>query len=109
MGKVELTLKEYNDLIEATTTALNQKLELKKQLIESQKRYDELEHRNVQLLARCLEVSAWCWTHKFVEEGIVINDDNLDEFVSHYIYEDYTREEVLKGVRYLYESKFNKR
>jgi hypothetical protein len=83
-------------------------MELKRELIEAQKRYQALEQRSVQLLAKCLEVSAWCWTHKFTEE-IEITNDNLDEFVSHYIYEDYTREEVLKGIRYLYEKQFNKR
>lgn len=108
MGKVELTLTEYNDLVEATTTALNQKLELKRELIEAQKKYNSLEERNVQLLAKCMEVSAWVWIHKFTSETEITND-NLDEFVAKYIYDDYTREEVLKGVKYLYEQKFNKR
>ena len=107
MGKVELTLKEYNDLVEATTTALNQKLELKRELIEADKRYQALEQRSVQLLARCMEVSTWVWSHKFAE-GVEITDDNLDEFVAKYIFDDYTREEVLKGVRYLYGKQFNK-
>lgn len=108
MGKVELTLKEYNDLLEATTTALNQKLELKRNLIDADKKYQALEQRNVQLLARCMEVSAWVRTHNFTEE-VEITDDNLDEFVAKYIYDDYTREEVLKGVRCLYAKQFNKR
>jgi hypothetical protein len=108
MGKVELTLKEYNDLVEATTTALNQKLELKRELIEAGKRYQALEERNVQLLARCMEVNAWFWIHKFTEE-VEITNDNLDDYVAKYIYEDYTREEVLKGVRCLYGKQFNKR
>ena len=33
MAKVELSLKEYDDLVTATKTALSEKLELKKQLI----------------------------------------------------------------------------
>ena len=35
MGRVELTLKEYNDLVEETSTILKQNLELKKELIEA--------------------------------------------------------------------------
>ena len=108
MGKVELSLKEYNDLTLATTNALNEKLALKMELIVAGKRIEELEERSIDLLARCFEVSAWVWSHKLMEEGLEITNENLEEFVSKYIFEDYTREEVLKGVKRLYE-RTNKR
>ena len=108
MSKVELSIKEYDDLKEATSKALNDKLELKRELIAANNRYAKLEERNVELLAKCMKISAWVWWHKFTDD-ITITDDNLDEFVANYIYEDYTREEVLKGVQKLYEQHFNKR
>lgn len=101
MGRVELTLKEYNDLVEETSTILKQNLELKKELIEANE-------KNCQLLAKCMEVSPWIYKQNFTKE-IEITDDNLDDYVVQYIYDEYTREEVLKGVKCLYGKRFNKR
>ena len=108
MSKVELSIKEYDDLKEATSKELNDKLELKRELIAANNRYAKLEERNVELLAKCMKISSWVWWHNF-KDDIAITDDNLDDFVGGYIYEDYTREEVLKGVQKLYEQHFNKR
>lgn len=101
MGRVELTLKEYNDLVEETSTILKQNLELKKELIEANE-------KNCQLLAKCMEVSPWIYEQNFTKK-IEITNDNLDDYVVQYIYDEYTREEVLKGVKYLYGKRFNKR
>jgi predicted HAD superfamily hydrolase len=55
-----------------------------------------------------MEVSPWIYKQNFIKE-IEITDDNLDDYVVQYIYDEYTREEVLKGVKYLYGKRFNKR
>ena len=103
MGKVELTTNEYNDLIEATTKALNEKLELKKQVV-------DLTNRCVELIAQYLDREASVWTHAFTED-VEITEDNIRDYIAYSMWESkrFTPTELLLGARYLYEQKFNKR
>lgn len=103
MAKVELTLKEYDDLVLATSSALNEKLELKKQVI-------ELTNKYIELVARYLDKNASVWTHAF-KEDVEITESNIRDYVSYTMWEskEFTPTELLLAVRYLYDRKFNKR
>ena len=103
MAKVELSLKEYNDLVLATSSALNEKLELKKQLV-------ELTNRHIEVVAKYLDKDASVWTHAF-REDVEITEENIRDYVSYTMWESkqFTPTELLLGVRYLYDRKFNKR
>lgn len=103
MAKVELTLKEYDDLVLATKLALNEKLELKKQVVELTDKY-------IGLIAKYLDRDASVWTHQF-KENVEITEDNIRDYVSYTMWESkqFTPTELLLAVRYLYDTKFNKR
>ena len=103
MAKVELTLKEYDDLVLATSSALNEKLELKKQVVELTDKY-------ISLIAKYLDRNAFVWTHQF-KEDVEITENNIRDYVSYTMWEskEFTPTELLLAVRYLYERKFNKR
>ena len=103
MAKVELTLKEYDDLVLATSSALNEKLELKKQVI-------ELTNKYIELLAKYLDRNASIWTHNF-KEDVEITESNIRDYISYSTWEskEFTPTELLLAVRYLYGTKFNKR
>jgi hypothetical protein len=103
MAKVELTLKEYDDLVLATKLALNEKLELKKQVVELNDKY-------IGLIAKYLDRDASVWTHQF-KENVEIIEDNIRDYVSYTMWESkqFTPTELLLAVRYLYDRKFNKR
>ena len=103
MAKVELTLKEYDDLVLATSSALNEKLELKKQVVELTDKY-------IGLIAKYLDRDASVWTHQF-KENVEITEDNIRDYVSYTMWESkqFTPTELLLAVRYLYDTKFNKR
>ena len=102
MAKVELSLQEYDDLVLATSKSLNDKLQLKKQLVEEHKKY-------IELLAKHLDERASIWTYKF-DENVEITLDNLEDYIC---YSDYKKREfelndLLEAVRVLYGRKFNK-
>lgn len=101
MGKVELTLQEYNDLVEATALALNEKLTLKKQLMEQQQKY-------IDLVGQFIVSKTYVWTHRF-DKSVEITNSNLDEYISADIWSDtkFAREEILYAVRGLHYAKFN--
>jgi hypothetical protein len=103
MGKVELSLQEYNDLVETTAIALNQKLELKKQVA-------DLTNRCIELVAQYLEREATVWTHAMKEEE-PITEKNIRDYIAYSTWESkkFTPNELLLGARYLYDKKFNKR
>ena len=103
MSKVELSLKEYDDLVLATSSALNEKLELKKQVVELTDKY-------IGLIAKYLDRDASVWTHAF-KEDVEITEDNIRDYVSYTMWESkqFTPTELLLAVRYLYDKKFNKR
>ena len=101
MAKVELSLKEYDDLVTATKTALSEKLELKKQLVVLNGKY-------IQAIAKYLKSNGKVWTYMFREET-PITRENFKEYLSSFVFEleDYTDDELFEAVGYLYYAKFN--
>ena len=73
MLKVELDLKEYNDLLESRNNALSDKIKLKKRII-------ELQERNTKLLAKYLVKSVYVWTYMFKEDE-KIHEFNLEKYI----------------------------
>jgi hypothetical protein len=62
------------------------------------------------MLARYLYHTASVWTYSF-DENIEITEDNLSEYVSYSVYNsnDFSKQDLLKAVKWLYDGKFNKR
>lgn len=101
MLKVELNLEEYNDLLESRNNALSDKIKLKKRII-------ELQQKNTELLAKYLMKSVYVWTHAFKKEE-EINEFNLEKYVCASLMNsnEFTKDEILEAVRWLYNEKIN--
>ena len=85
------------------TQLLQEKLELKKQVIEFEKKY-------IKMLAQYLYETASVWTYSF-DEDVEITENNLVDYVAYSIWinNDFSKQDLLKAVRWLYNGKFNKR
>lgn len=85
------------------TNLLQEKLELKKQALDNERKY-------IRTLAKYLYDTAVVWTYSF-KEDVEITEDNLSEYIAYSVYtsNEYPRQDLLKAVRWLYDGKFNKR
>lgn len=82
---------------------MQEKLELKRQVVEFESKY-------VRMLAKYLYETASVWTYSF-DENIEITEENLVNYVAYsvWISNEFTKQDLLKAVRWLYNGKFNKR
>lgn len=89
--------------LDEITNLLQEKLELKRRCL-------ELENKYIETLARYLQRDASVWTYSFKEE-VEITMDNLEEYVAWSTWKsnEYSKEDLLKAVQWLYDKKFNKR
>ena len=92
-----------NISLDELTQVLQEKLELKRKCI-------ELEGKYIEMLARYLQRDASIWTYQF-EEDKPITEENLEQYVSWSLWRSnqYTKQDLLKAVQWLYDAKFNKR
>ena len=90
------TLDEITNLIQT-------KLELKRKCLEFEQKY-------ISTLAKLLYNDASIWTYMF-EENVEITEENLQNYVAYSLWNsnEYSKADLLKAVRWLYDGKFNKR
>ena len=89
--------------INEITNLMQEKLELKKQVLDNERKY-------IRMLAKYLYDTAVVWTYSF-KEDVEITEDNLIDYVAFSVWssDEYSKQDLLKAVRWLYNGKFNKR
>lgn len=89
--------------LDELTNLLNEKLELKRRCV-------ELEGKYIEMLARYLQRGASVWTYMF-EKETEITLDNLEQYVSWSVWmsNEFSKQDLLKAVQWLYDAKFNER